>query len=334
MLTLRTSLSLLVLAAACGTGKPLPYAGFVDAPVADVAAQVAGRVDEIDVREGDVVKKGQVLARLDARERQATVGQALASLDQARESLSEAEANLRAALPTVQGARADIAQAQATLDEADINYHRTARLVQSGSAPDAELVSARARMLEARAHLESLTATRAATAGRVTATQAAVAASRAAVGTAEAALEVARVQLAEAEVLCPFDGLVVQRNLEPGEWAAPGTPVVTVEDLGRLWVRLDVEESKLGSVRIGQDADVRVMSEPKRTYRARVTEIGAEGDFAVNRDVKRGRPDLRTFLVRVAIDEPAVSLRPGMTAEVSMAPGSARPVAPERRAQR
>ena len=173
-------------------------------------------------------------------------------------------------------------------------------------------------MLEAQARLESLTATRAATAGRVTASGAAVAAARAAVGTAEAALEVAKVQLAEAQVLSPFDGLVVQRNLQPGEWAAPGTPVVTVEDLSRLWVRLDIEETKLGDLRLGQIADVRVLADPTRLYRGHVVEIGAEGDFAVNRDVKRGRPDLRTFLVRVAIDEPASSLRPGMTAEVSI----------------
>ena len=310
--------ALLLLTVACRPGSPAPYAGFLDAPVADVACEVAGRVDAIAVREGDVVKKGQLLAQLDARERQATVGQAQANLDQAGEALKEAEANRRATLPTVKGATADIAQAQASLDEADINYNRAKRLVESGSEGDAELVSARARLLEAQAHLESLTATRAATAGRVTASGAAVAAARAAVGTAEAALEVAKVQLAEAQVLSPFDGLVVQRDLQPGEWAAPGTPVVTVEDLSRLWVRLDVEETKLEDLRLGQAADVRVLADPGRLYPGHVVEIGAEGDFAVNRDVKRGRPDIRTFLVRVAIDEPASSLRPGMTAEVSI----------------
>jgi multidrug resistance efflux pump len=300
------------------TQKALPYAGFLDAPVAAVASQVAGRVDTIAVREGDLVKRDQVLAQLDARERQAAVGQAQANLDQAREALKEAEANFRATIPTVKGAGADIAQAQATLDEAEINFKRTQRLVESGSEADAVLITARARMLEATAHLESLTATRSATVGRVTAAGAAVADSRAAVGTAEAALEVARVQLAEAQVLCPFDGVVVQRNLQPGEWAAPGTPVATVEDLSRLWARLDIEETKLEGLRIGQAAIVRVLAEPQKTYPGHVIEIGAEGDFAVNRDVKRGRPDIRTFLVRVAIDQPSLSLRPGMTAEVSI----------------
>jgi len=223
---------------------------------------------------------------------------------------------------------------QATLDEAEYNYNRTKRLVESGSEADADLIGARARMLEAKAHLESLTATRAAVAGRVSASEAAVADARAAVNTAEAALEVAKVQLAEAQVLCPFDGLVVQRNLQPGEWAAPGTPVVTVEDLSQLWVRLDIEETQLDNLQIGHTADVRVLAEPTKVYRGHVIDIGAEGDFAVNRDVKRGRPDIRTFLVRVAIDEPARSLRPGMTAEVSMASLSASSVKIENRAER
>jgi len=313
-----TSSLLLLGAAACKPSSPPPYAGFIDAPVAQVAAQVAGRVDSIPVREGDTVKKDQLLAQLDARERQAAVGQAQANLDQAREALKEAEANFRASVPTVKGAGADIAQAQATLDEAQVNYDRTKRLVDTGSEAEATLTSATARLQEARAHLESLTAARAATAGRLGAAQAAVADARAAVGAAEAALEVAQVQLAEARVISPFDGLVVERNLQPGEWAAPGTPVVTVEDLSQLWVRLDVGEDKLTGLSIGQPATVRVIAEPTRTYPGHVIEIGAEGDFAVNRDVKRGRPDIRTFLVRVAIDAPATSLRPGMTAEVSI----------------
>lgn len=304
--------------ASCRPSQPLPFAGFIDAPVSAVAAQVAGRVESIPVREGDRVKKGQLLAQLDARERQAQLAEAQANLEQARESLKEAEANLKAALPTVKGAGADVARTQATLDEAERNFSRTQEMLEGQSATPQQLDSARARLLEARAALQSLTATKAATQGRVGALMVAVSNSRAAVNTAEAAVQLAQVQLAQAQVLCPFDGLVVNRNLEEGEWAAPGTPVVTIEDLGQLWVRLDVEETKLGGLRLGQVAQVKVIAVPGRTFRGHVIEVGAEGEFAVNRDVKRGRPDIRTFRVRVAIDERSEELRPGMTAEVSI----------------
>ncbi len=304
------------LLAACGPSGELPRTGFLDAPVAAVAAQVSGRVESLRVREGDRVRRGELLAQLDAREKEAQVAQAQATLDQAREALKEAEANLHAALPTVRGAGADIARAQATLDEARINFDRTRRLVAGKAATDADLVTARARMLEAKAQLESLGATKAATQGKVTASSAAVADARAAIGTAEAALGVAKVQLAEEQILAPFDGLVVNRNLQEGEWAAPGTPVVTVEDLGQLWARLDIEETRLSGLKLGDPGVVRVFAVPGRTFRGHVIEIGAEGEFAINRDVKRGRPDIRTFRVRVALDERTDALRPGMTSEV------------------
>lgn len=305
--------------AGCVAKEPAQFAGFLDAPVAAVAAQVAGRVESIPVREGDTVTKGQLLAQLDARDREAQLAQARANLEVARQSLKEAEANLRAALPTIGGAGADIARAQATLDEAEQNFARTQELARGGAAPPQQLDSARARLLEARAALESLAASKASVQGKVAAAMAAVSNARAAVGVSEATVQISEVQLAQARVLCPFDGLVVNRDLEEGEWAAPGTPVVTVENHDRLWVRLDVEETRLGGLRLGQEAQVRVIAAPGRTFRGHVVEFGAEGDFAVNRDVKRGRPDIRTFRVRVGMDERSSELRPGMTAEVSLA---------------
>src|SRR5512133_3799196 len=207
--------------AACASKEPSQLAGFLDAPVAAVAAQVAGRVDAIAVREGDAVKKGQLLAQLDARDREAAVAQARANLQQARELLREAEANLGAAVPTVPGAAAEISRAQATLDEAQQNFDRTEQLVRGDVATPQQLDSARARLLESRAALESLTASKRVVRAKVGAAMAAVSNARATVAVAEAAVQVAEAQLAQARVLCPFDGLVVNRDLEEGEWAAP-----------------------------------------------------------------------------------------------------------------
>lgn len=312
------SLAWLAILAACTAREPPQLSGFLDAPIAAVGAQVAGRVEAIPVHEGDAVRKGQVLAVLDARERDALVAQAQANLDQARDALAEAQANLASVLPTVGGAAADIARAQATLDEAERNFARTQALVEGNAATGQQLDAARARRLEAQAALRSVTAMHASARGRVGAAVAAVSHARGTVAVSEAALRVAEVQRAQARILCPFDGVVVDRNLEEGEWAAPGTPVVTVENHDRLWVRLDVEETRLGGLRLQHPVEVHVLAFPQRTFRGHVVELGAEGDFAVNRDVKRGRPDIRTFRVRVALDERSADLRPGMTAEVAV----------------
>lgn len=309
--------------AGCRAGDPSAHAGFVDAPQAQVAAQVAGRLAEVRVHDGERVRQGQVLARLDARERDAILEQAQANLGQARQALAEAEANLRAAQPGVTGAGADLSRAEATLEEAEANYQRTQALARGDAASARELDAARARLMEARATLQSITAGKTTAERRVGAQAAALASTRARVDVAQAAVHLAEVQRAQAEITAPFDGLVVSRNLEEGEWAVPGTPVVTVEDTARRWVRLDVGEGELGGLAIGREAAVTLAALPGRTFHGRIQEIGVEGDFAVNRDVKRGRPDLRTFRVRVQLADATDDVRPGMTAEVRLAPGGA-----------
>ncbi len=304
---------------ACGRAAPSAYAGFVDGPVAAVAAPVSGQVAAVLVHEGQRVQHDQLLAKLDARERVALVAEAQASVEHARAMLHQTEHDVQAVAPTVRAAEADVARQQANLDDALADFDRVKRLLQTGAGTQAQLDSARARLDAARAGLESLGASRQASRGRVAAALAGVRTAQAAVQSSEAALELARVRLAEAEIRSPFDGLVAEQSLQAGEWAAPGTPVVSVEDLTRQWVRIDVEETALDGLRLGRKAEIRVSAFPGRRYFGRVSEIGAEGEFAINRDVKRGRPDVRTFRVRVGLDKVHDELRPGMTAEVTIA---------------
>ncbi len=305
------------LIAGCGGRKPVGFAGFVDVPVAALAAQASGRLDQLLVREGERVRAGQLLARLDARDRAASVEVARANVDRAEQALAEAEQNARATVPTERGAAAEIARAEAELFDARRNYERTRELLAGGAATAAQRDSAWARVEAARAAVAAQRASRSSTRGRVGASFAAVENARAALASSRASLALAEAQLAQTEVIAPFDGLLVDENLRAGEWAAPGTPVLTVEDWSRQWVRIDLPETALGGLRVGRAAEVRVASQPKRTFRGSVIEIGAEGEFALNRDVKRGRPDVRTFRVRVGIEPPAPELRPGMTADVS-----------------
>ncbi len=295
------------------------YPGFIDAPVAAVAAPISGQVSELLVREGEHVKREQLLARLDPRERVALVAEAEANLQHAREVLHESEHNAQATAPTVRAADADVVRQQAELDDALSAFNRAQRLLQSGAGAQAQSDSARARFEAARAGLASLGANSQVTRGHVSAALAAVRTARAAVSSAEAALDLAHIQLAQLDIRSPFEGIVAEQNLQPGEWAAPGTPVVSVEDLTRQWVRIDVEETELGSLDLGRAATIRVVALPGHEYAGHVIEVGAEGEFALNRDVKRGRQDVRTFRVRIGLNKVEDALRPGMTAEIAVA---------------
>ena len=126
-------------------------------------------------------------------------------------------------------------------------------------------------------------------------------------------------QLKDTAIVSPVDGVVVNKALEVGEWVTPGTPILTVDDLTTIWARVDVQETDLGSIYVGKAAQVVLPTDPPVTFSGRVMAIGQEGNFATERDVRRGRQDIRTFYVKVQVLQADGELKPGMTAEVSFA---------------
>jgi RND family efflux transporter MFP subunit len=124
-------------------------------------------------------------------------------------------------------------------------------------------------------------------------------------------------QLADTKVTAPVDGVIVNKALEVGEWVTPGTPILTVDDLSTVWARVDVEETDLSSLYVGKSAEVSLPTSPPQLYTGRIMAIGQEGQFATERDVRRGRQDIRTFYVKVKVLQAQGELKPGMTAEVT-----------------
>lgn len=124
-------------------------------------------------------------------------------------------------------------------------------------------------------------------------------------------------QLVDTEIKAPVDGVVVSKALEVGEWVTPGVPILTVDDLSTIWARVDVEETDLGSLYVGKSAQVQLPTDPPETFTGRIMAIGQEGQFATERDVRRGRQDIRTFYVKVQVLQADGQLKPGMTAEVT-----------------
>ena len=134
---------------------------------------------------------------------------------------------------------------------------------------------------------------------------------------AEANVKLYADQLVDTEIKAPVDGVVVSKALEVGEWVTPGVPILTVDDLSTIWARVDVEETDLGSLYVGKSAQVQLPTDPPETFTGRIMAIGQEGQFATERDVRRGRQDIRTFYVKVQVLQADGQLKPGMTAEVT-----------------
>jgi RND family efflux transporter MFP subunit len=124
-------------------------------------------------------------------------------------------------------------------------------------------------------------------------------------------------QLSDTQIKSPVDGVVVSKALEVGEWVTAGVPILTVDDLSTIWARVDVQETDVGTLYIGKSAQIELTTEPPQIFTGRVMAIGQEGQFATERDVRRGHQDIRTFYVKVQVLQADGQLKPGMTAEVT-----------------
>lgn len=198
--------------------------------VAVVSSRVVAPVVEVRVKAGDRVTRGQVLIQLDAREVGAQAARASASAAGMRLSLDAAQAERRSAESAVVLARA--------------THRRVSGLLEQNSATAQELDQAVANLAGAEARLAGATA-------RVAEAEAGLAA-------AKAGEEVASVNASYAVLTAPFDGLVSNRQVDPGSMAAPGMPLLTVEDTSAYRLEVRVDESRAHLVTPGAAAEVRL----------------------------------------------------------------------------
>jgi HlyD family secretion protein len=138
-----------------------------------------------------------------------------------------------------------------------------------------------------------------------------------------ATLAEAQTRLSYAKIESPLTGVVLSKNIEPGEYVAPGTPVVTVGDLVNVWLRAYINESDLGRVNLGQRARVTTDTYPGRIYEGRVSFISSQAEFTPkNVQTERERVKL-VYRVKIDIPNPKTELLPGMPADATILVGRA-----------
>ena len=202
-----------------------------------------------------------------------------------------------------------VAQAEANLDLARANLEDALRKygeVEDGPDPDV-LALAQARLRTAEANLV------AAGAGP-TAEQLIVAQSQ--VDLAQAAVDVLKAQMDKLVISSPIDGIVLSRSTEPGEVAAPGSPLITLARLDDLTITVYIAEDRYGAINIGGAARVVVDSFPGEVFEARVIRIADQAEFTPrNVQTEEGRRNT-VFAIELALDNPDGKLKPGMPADV------------------
>ena len=266
----------------------------------DIGATLTGRVQQVQVREGDRVTRGQPLVELEADELRAAVDQAQASLRQARARVASQQAVARP------GADAALQQAQATLAAAEREYARTEELLQ------ADFVSA-ARLDDARRAVEIARSQRVAAQAQAQANQRRGPETAAAIAQQDltlAALRAAQARLTQATLRAPAPGQLIARDVEPGQIVQPGRMLLTLAVDGPTEIVAQIDERFLGQLEIGQRAKVLADAYPKQPFDAQLVRLAP----AV--DAQRGAVEA-TYVV-----DPAPSfLREDMTLSVETITG-------------
>lgn len=140
---------------------------------------------------------------------------------------------------------------------------------------------------------------------------------------AKAAYNQISATIENAVIYSPISGTVLDKNLETGEMAFPGTPVLTIADITRPWIYIYVNEKKVGFVKLGQKAYVTVDSFPGRKFNGKVVSISNKAEFTPKTiQTKEERVKL-VFAVKLAIENPDLSLKPGMPADAEILIGDA-----------
>lgn len=256
-----------------------------------VEAQVTAKVQQVLVNPGDQVDKGDLLIVLDSRELQS-------QLEQARQGLESAKSQR-------EQARRAIDAAKAAFDEAESQYRRIKSLYEQKAVASSEMDQAEAAYLQAEARLQRA--------------HEALSGAKAAVSQAERKVEQNEIALSYAEIRAHEDGEVAQRDVEPGDLAFPGKPLLFLQTSGQLRLEAMVREALIDKVPPGTELDVVISAQNKR-----VTGV-------VEEVVPSGDPRTRTFLVKVGLP-PMSGVYPGMFGrllvplaerEVVLAPASA-----------
>jgi HlyD family secretion protein len=300
-----------------------------------VSPQITGRLAQLQVKEGDEVKAGQLLAVLSPDELREERAFYSFSAEGAGSQVQESEAALRLqerqttdqiaqAEATLASTESQLAATQAELDNSKVVFERSQRMAKEGVETTQALDAARTNYDVNRSRLAALLkqieAQKAAVAlARGSAEQVAmrksqVLANKKQQAAAGAQRAKADVRLAYTEIHAPIDGIVDVRAALPGEVVTPGQPVVTLINQDDLWVRVDVEETYIDRVRPGDKLTVRLPSGAERE--GTVFYRGADAGFATQRDVSRTKRDIKTFEVRLRVDNKDRRLAVGMTAYV------------------
>jgi HlyD family secretion protein len=292
-----------------------------------VGTQVSGTIEKLFADYNSPVQEGQIIALLDQASFRAKVAQAAASLENAHADLKNAQANVSNVLASIENARAEVANQHANVQRVQVEIADAKRdLARQRELFERQLVSrseldtaqstadtANAQLNAARAQLDAAEAKQRAAQAQLRSAHAQVDKAKAQVSQAQASLEQAQVDLDRTVIRSPIHGTVISRTVDIGQTVAASLQAPTLftiaQDLAKMQVDTNVSEADIGNVAVGQPATFTVDAFPNQLFQGTVREIRQAPIIVQN---------VVNYNTVIAVDNPELKLRPGMTATVSI----------------
>jgi HlyD family secretion protein len=289
----------------------IKVSGNMEITAVAVSFKIPGRVEQRLVSEGETVKTGQVIARLDDRDLSQEVAQRKAQVAAVQAALTELDRGSRP--EEIAQAEAILERTQAEGERARTEWERQKKLYEREviSAREYEVAKttydgALARIREAR---EALTLVRKGP------RQEKIDQARANLEQSRQVLALAETRKAYGVLLSPLSGIVLSDNIEPGEYVSPGTPVLTLGDLTHLYLRAYINETDLGRVKLGQKVWITTDTFPNKNYEGKISFLASQAEFTPkNVQTLKERVKL-VYRIKVDVSNPNLELKPGMPAD-------------------
>ncbi|HYM59614.1 MAG TPA: efflux RND transporter periplasmic adaptor subunit [Thermoanaerobaculia bacterium] len=310
---------LVLLLAAChddGPRNAIVASGHIEATDVRVATKIGGQVLALTLREGDRLKAGQQIAKIDSTDLELRLQQAEAERDQAdadlrlrlagarKEDIAELEAQL-------EGARADIAGAQHDLDRMQGLLDRG-----SGTAKSRDDARTRRDVLASRADSLEQSLARARAGSR----KEEIDAARARLASAESRIAQLRQQISDTIIVSPQNGIVTTKLAEQGEIVGAGAPLCVITELDAPWLNVYVSDADLSHVHLGQEATV--VTDAGKSRNGKITFISSEAEFTPKNVQTRDERVKLVYKIKISLANADGLFKPGMPAEahISLSP--------------
>jgi HlyD family secretion protein len=296
--------------------------GRIDGDTVDISSKKDGKIVEITVREGDSVQAGQLLAHIWSPQDEAQVDVQKANVVEAERKLQEAQsagpARVALAEANLAASRADLVRWQAEVRQAEMDAKRYPPLVETGAAAEQTSDQQQTKLKVALASTE-------ASRKQVLAAEASLQQAKAQleqINTAKANLASSKAQLRRFEanvndlkITAPIAGTILTRSAEPGRVVAVGQTILTMVDLNKLYLRGFVPEGNVGRVKVGQQAQVFLDSNPKEAIPAEVIRIDPQVMFTPENTYFKDDRVKQVMGVKLGLKGAYGFAKPGMPAD-------------------